>query len=119
MNKEYLLGAIVEIKRIYKLLGHSPTSSEYNKNAMTMYNLKRLKKQDILLNQLKKAAKVPLAKSGMKVGTKMNTSQSLIHCPAYDGKIMAIDCMPGYREEICKDCESKQKNNTKPIESAP
>lgn len=118
INKQYLAGAKKEIKRIYKLLGYSPTLTEYNKNAATIYNLKRLKKQNITLNQLKEAAKIPLLKSGMKTGTKLKSSQTLIYCLAYNGKIMAADCMPKYRD-ICDKCPSKQKNNVKPIPNIP
>ena len=114
INKQYLAGAKKEIKRIYKLLGHSPTSTEYAKNAAIIYNLKRLKKQDITLNQLKEAAKIPLLKSGMKTGTKLKSSQTLIYCLAYNGEIMSIDCMLDYKK-ICSRCTNRQINNIKPL----
>lgn len=119
MNKKYLTGAIEEMRKIYISLGNSPTSAEYNKHAAITYNIKRLKKEGMTPNELKKAAGVPLNKSGMKKGTRMNTGHELIYCPAYGGEIMSADCIPGYKKEFCKDCKSKQKGNVKAIPDLP
>ena len=118
-NSEYLKEAIKHMKKIYKKLGHSPTAAEYDRISESQFKLRALYKNDIKLNQLKEAAGVPIRKSGSKTGKQKGDRRPDIFCLTYNGKIAAADCIPGHRKEICKSCESKQKNNPKAIPDIP
>lgn len=119
IDKKYLKEAAKNLKRIYKKLGHSPTASEYNRITETQFKLRTLYKNNIKLNQLKDVAGIPKRKSGFKKGTNPSSRRSSIHCPAYGGKIVSSECMPGYKEEFCTGCKSKQKKNVKALPDIP
>lgn len=118
-NKEYLKKAAKNLKKIYKKLGHSPTAAEYDRTAESQFKLRALYKNNIKLNQLKEAAGVPKKKPGFKAGQHKGNGRAYIFCVAYKGKIASTECMPGYKEEFCIDCKSKQKNNVKALPDIP
>lgn len=118
-KSDYLKEAVKHIKKIYKKLGHSPTAAEYDEIAELQFKLRALYKYDIKLNQLKEVAGIPKKKSGFKAGQHKGNRRPYIFCIAYKGKIAATECMPGYREESCRNCKSKQKNNVKAIPDIP
>ncbi len=118
-ENNYLKLAAKHIKKIYKKMGHSPTAAEYDRTAEKQFKLRALYKNNIKLNQLKDVAGIPKRKSGFKAGKQKVIKRPDIFCDAYNGKIAAADCMPGYRKEICKGCKSKQKKNVKAIPDIP
>ncbi len=118
-KEEYLKEAARNLKKIYKKLGHSPNASEYDRIAEVQFKLRRLKKHDIKLNELKEAAGIPKRKSGFERGTRPSNSRITIYCPAYGGKIVSSECMPGYKKELCTGCKSKQKKNVKALPDIP
>ena len=119
INNKYLKQAVNHIKKLYKDLGHSPTAAEYDKISESQFKLRSLYKNNIKLNQLKEAADVPIRKSGNKIGTYSGKKKADIYCIAHKGKIAAVECMPGYRKEICEKCEHKQKENPKALPDIP
>ena len=119
IDKKYLKEAAKNLKGIYEKLGHSPTAAEYDRIAETQFKLRSLYKNNIKLNQLKEAAGVPKRKSGNNTGKQKGDKRPDIFCPAYNGKMAAADYMPGYRKDICKNCEHKQENNVKAIPDIP
>lgn len=119
IESDYLKKAAKHIKKLYKKLGHSPTAAEYDSISKSKFKLRALYKNDIKLNQLKEAAGIPKRKSGNKTGKQKGDKRPDIFCPAYNGKMAAADCMPGYRKAICKNCKSKQKDNIKAIPDTP
>ena len=118
-NKEYLKEAARNLKKMCKKLGHSPTAAEYDRIAESQFKLRSLYKNNIKLNELKDVAGIPKRKSGFKKGTNPSGRRSSIHCPAYGGKIVSTECMPGYKKEFCTGCESKQKKNVKALPDIP
>lgn len=118
-ESDYLKEAASSIKKIYKKLGHSPTAAEYDRDAESQFKLRALYKNNIKLNQLKEIAGVPKIKSGFKKGKHQGNKRPYIFCPAYKGRIASAECMPGYKEEFCTDCESKQKKNVKALPGIP
>ena len=119
INKKYLKEAVKQIKKIYEDLGHSPTAAEYDRIAESQFKLRVLYKNNIKLNQLKEAAGVPKRKSGNKTGTYSGKKKADIFCQIHNGKIAAVECMPGYKKAACKGCESIQKENPKAVPDIP
>lgn len=119
INSEYLEQAVEHIKKIYKDLGHSPTAAKYDRISESQFKLRMLYKNNIKLNQLKEAAGVPIRKPGNKTGIHRGKNKPDIYCKAHKGKIAAVECMPGYRKEICENCEHKQKENPTALPDIP
>jgi hypothetical protein len=119
IDKKYLGKAAKNLKGIYKKLGYSPTSAEYDGIAETQFKLRVLKINNIKLDKLKEVAGIPKRKPGFSAGQYKGSGRAYIFCEAYNGKIASTECMPGYREKICRNCKSKQKNNTKALPDIP
>ena len=118
-ESEYLKTAAENLKEIYKKLGYSPNAAEYDRTVESQFKLRALYKNNIKLNQLKDFAGVPKRKSGFEAGKQKVHKRPDIFCKAYKGKIASADCMPGYKKELCKGCESRQKKNVKATPDIP